>query len=181
LTDESNPKFYIKTNMAPLRGWGPRGQRLKALVPYGHWKTMTFLAALRHDRIDAPCVLDGPINGELFRLYVTEVLVPTREPGDIVVLDTLRPSGASGVLRSVLAKDAPCAPPSEPPGRAFSSCRPTAPTLIRSSKSSQSSSTCCERLASEPSKTHGSVQVPSSTTSHPENAKTISPTGYASV
>jgi hypothetical protein len=56
---------WVKTNMAPLRGWGPRGQRLRALVPYGHWKTMTFLAALRHNRIDAPWVVDGPINGEL--------------------------------------------------------------------------------------------------------------------
>lgn len=53
---------WIKTNMAPLRGWGPRRKRLIAHVPYGHWKTMTFLAALRRDRIDAPWVLNGPIN-----------------------------------------------------------------------------------------------------------------------
>jgi hypothetical protein len=52
---------WVKTNMAPLREWGPRGRRLKAYVPYGHWKTLTFIAALRHDRIDAPWVLDGPI------------------------------------------------------------------------------------------------------------------------
>ena len=57
---------YVKTNMAPLRGWGPRGQRLVAHVPHGHWKTLTFIAALRHDRIDAPLVIDGPINGDLF-------------------------------------------------------------------------------------------------------------------
>ena len=50
---------WVKTNMAPLRGWGPRGKRLKASAPYGHWKTLTFIAALRHDRIDAPWVLDG--------------------------------------------------------------------------------------------------------------------------
>jgi hypothetical protein len=49
--------------MAPLRGWAPRGERLVAKVPYGHWKTMTFVAALRHDRIEAPWLLDGPING----------------------------------------------------------------------------------------------------------------------
>jgi putative transposase len=55
------------TNRAPLRGWAPRGQRLK--VPHRRWKTMTFLAALRHDRIDAPWLIDGPINGERFRLY----------------------------------------------------------------------------------------------------------------
>ncbi len=80
---------WAKTNMAPLRGWGPRGQRLKAKAPYGHWKTMTFLAALRHDRIDAPFVLDGPINGEAFRLYVETQLIPTLKPGDVVVLDNL--------------------------------------------------------------------------------------------
>ncbi len=92
--------------MAPLRGWGPRGQRLKALVPYGHWKTMTFLAALRHDRIDAPWVLDGPINGELFRLYVIKVLVPTLEPGDIVVLDNLGSHKGRAVRAAIRAAGA---------------------------------------------------------------------------
>lgn len=57
---------WIKTNMAPLRGWGLRGQHLDARVVHGHWKTLTFIAALRHKRIDAPWVIDGPINGELF-------------------------------------------------------------------------------------------------------------------
>ena len=61
---------WTKTNMAPLRGWAPRGQRIKAKVPHGRWQTMTFLAALRHDRITAPWFFDGPINGEAFRLYV---------------------------------------------------------------------------------------------------------------
>ena len=71
---------WTKTNMAPLRGWAPRGVRLKAKVPHGHWKTITFLAALRHDRIEAPWVLDGPINGESFPLYVEKVLLPTLRP-----------------------------------------------------------------------------------------------------
>ena len=75
--------------MAPLRGWGPKGQRLKASAPFGHWKTLTFIAALRHDRIDAPWVIDGPINGEFFRLYIEQVLAPTLQPGDVVVLDNL--------------------------------------------------------------------------------------------
>ena len=79
----------MKTNMAPLRGWGPRGQRLLAYVPYGHWKTLTFIAALRFDRVDAPWVIDGPINGELFTLYVEKILVPTLAKGDIVILDNL--------------------------------------------------------------------------------------------
>ena len=60
-----------------LRGWAPRGERLTAKVPHGHWKTMTFLAALRCDRIDAPCLFDGPINGESFHAYVEQFLVPT--------------------------------------------------------------------------------------------------------
>jgi putative transposase len=75
--------------MAPLRGWRARGKRLHAKVPRGHWKTLTFLAALRHDRIEAPWVLGGPVNGEAFRLYVEKVLVPTLRPSDIVVLDNL--------------------------------------------------------------------------------------------
>jgi transposase len=75
--------------MAPLRGWGPRGQRLVAKVPYGHWQTLTFIAALRHDRVEAPFVIDGPINGELFTAYVEHVLAPTLKPGDIVILDNL--------------------------------------------------------------------------------------------
>ena len=68
---------WTKTNLAPLRGWAPRGQRIKAKVPHGHWQTMTFLAALRHDRITAPWLIEGPINGETFHLYVEKVLVPT--------------------------------------------------------------------------------------------------------
>ena len=80
---------WVKTNMAPLRGWGPRGARLRAYAPFGHWKTQTFIAALRHDRIDAPWVINGPINGELFRLYVEKVLAPTLGKGDVVILDNL--------------------------------------------------------------------------------------------
>jgi putative transposase len=56
--------------MAPLRGWSPRGERLLSKAPYGHWNTMTFIAALRHDRIEAPWLLDGPVDGESFLLYV---------------------------------------------------------------------------------------------------------------
>ena len=66
---------------------GPRGQRLPAKVPHGRWTTMTFLAALRHDRVEAPWLIDGPINGQSFRLYIDEVLIPTLAPGDIVVMD----------------------------------------------------------------------------------------------
>ena len=71
------------------RGWGLRGQRLNARVPHGHWKTMTFLAALRHDRIDAPCIFDAPINGQSFLAYVVQFLCPTLKQGDIVIMDNL--------------------------------------------------------------------------------------------
>lgn len=75
--------------MAPIRGWSPRGQRWHAQVPHGHWKTLTLIAALRCDRIDAPCVFDGPINGRSFAAYVEQVLAPTLGPGDIVIMDNL--------------------------------------------------------------------------------------------
>ncbi len=80
---------WVKTNMAPIRGWSRCGERLPAKTPHGHWKTLTFIAALRHDRIDAPCVFDGPINGQSFTAYVEQILAPTLNPGDIVVLDNL--------------------------------------------------------------------------------------------
>jgi transposase len=80
---------WTKTNMAPLRGWAPRGRRLIAKVPHGRWSTTTFIAALRYDRIEAPCLLDGPIDGESFQDYVENVLLPTLRPGDIVIMDNL--------------------------------------------------------------------------------------------
>jgi transposase len=80
---------WIKTNMAPLRGWAPRGQRLIAHAPHGRWRTLTFLAALRCDAITAPCVIDGPINGQWFAAYVEQILLPTLHRGDIVILDNL--------------------------------------------------------------------------------------------
>ena len=80
---------WVKTNMAPLRGWGDRGAPLIAHAPAGHWKTMTFLAALRHDRVDAPWVVNGPINGEVFRAYVQTQLLSTLKQGDIVIVDNL--------------------------------------------------------------------------------------------
>ncbi len=92
---------WTKTNMAPLRGWAPRGQRLVAKIPHGKWKTLTFLAALRHDRIDAPWLLDGPINGECFRAYVEKVLIPTLKPGDIVIADNLGSHKGKAVRQAI--------------------------------------------------------------------------------
>jgi transposase len=75
--------------MARRYGRAPRGQRLVAGIPHGHWKTSTFLAALRCDGITAPCVVDGPINGETFLAYVEQILVPTLRERDIVFMDNL--------------------------------------------------------------------------------------------
>ena len=83
-----------------------RGQRLKAKVPHGRWHTMTFMAALRHDRITAPWFIEGPINGEAFLLYIEKVLVPTLRPGDIVIMDNLGSHKARAVRRAIRAAGA---------------------------------------------------------------------------
>ena len=88
--------------MAPLRGWGRKGKRLRGYAPYGHWRTLTFLGALRCDRLTAPCVFEGPINGECFRAYVEQQLVPILKPGDIVIMDNLG-SHKSAVVRQIIA------------------------------------------------------------------------------
>ena len=97
---------WIKTNMAPLRGWGVKGKRLRGFTPHGHWRTMTFLAALRCDRITAPFVIDGPINGAWFRTYVDTLLVPTLKPGDIVVMDNLGSHKGKAVRQAITAAGA---------------------------------------------------------------------------
>jgi transposase len=98
---------WTRTDMAPLRGWAPRGHRLPTKVPHGRWKTMTFLAALRRDRIDAPWFIEGPIDGESFRTYVAKVLLPTLRAGDIVIMDNLgshRSRAVRQLIRSAGAK-----------------------------------------------------------------------------
>ena len=87
--------------MAPVRGWGPRGMRLQARVLQEHWTTLTFLAALRHDRLTAPCVFDGAINGVSFLAYVEQVLVPTLAVGDVVVMDNLSSRKGRAVRRAI--------------------------------------------------------------------------------
>ena len=93
---------WTKPNMAPLRGWAPRGERLVDKVPHGRWRTLTFLAALRYDRIDAPCVLDGPIDGASFLAYVKQFLVPTLRPGDVVIMDNLGSNKSKAVRRAIV-------------------------------------------------------------------------------
>ena len=87
--------------MAPLRGWGPKGKRLRAFAPHGHWRTLTFIGALRADQLTAPCVFDGPINGNSFRAYLEQQLVPVLKPGDIVIMDNLG-SHKSAAVRQII-------------------------------------------------------------------------------
>jgi transposase len=89
--------------MVRTHGRRQRGQRLDARVPHGHWKTLTFLAALRSDRIDAPCVLDGPVNARSFRAYVEQFLAPTLKRGDIVIMDNLGSHKGPAVRRALRA------------------------------------------------------------------------------
>ncbi len=97
---------WAKTNMIRSHGWCARGKPLNAKAPHGHWRTMTFIAALRCDRIDAPFVLDGPVNGEWFTAYVREVLAPTLGPGDIVVMDNLGSHKGKAVRQALRAAGA---------------------------------------------------------------------------
>jgi transposase len=92
---------WAKTNMTRAHGRSPRGVRLVGRVPHGRWRTLTFLAALRCDRLTAPCLFDGPINGASFHAYVARFLVPTLKPGDIVVLDNLGSHKGQAVRRAI--------------------------------------------------------------------------------
>ena len=89
------------TKMARLYGRARRGERCRAPVPHGHWKTTTFTGALRLGGMTAPMVLDGPMNGPAFQAYVAQVLVPTLSPGDIVLMDNL-PAHKSAIIGALI-------------------------------------------------------------------------------
>jgi transposase len=91
----------LKTNMIKLTGWAPVGERLVDHAPFGHWHSQTFVAALRHDRLDAPWVIPGPMNGRLFDTYVETQLAPTLRPGDVVILDNLSSHKSPGAARTL--------------------------------------------------------------------------------
>jgi transposase len=117
---------WASTNMARSRGRAPKGQRLRAGIPHGHWKTTTFVAALRLTGLVAPMVLDGPINGEAFQAYVDQVLVPELKPGDIVIMDNLGSHKGRAVRAAIEAAGAnllylpPYSPDFNPIENAFS-------------------------------------------------------------
>ncbi len=97
---------WLKTNMTRLYGRAPRGQRAIGRSPHGHWQTTTFLAGLRHDRIVAPLVLDGPMDGVIFRAWVEQFLAPALAPGDIVLADNLASHKVAGVRAAIEARGA---------------------------------------------------------------------------
>lgn len=92
---------WVKTNMTRPRGRAPEGERLVCHVPHGHWKTTTFLAALRVTGLTAPLVVDGAINGLLFKGWIEQHLVPTLSSGDIVVMDNLASHKVAGVRQAI--------------------------------------------------------------------------------
>ena len=92
--------------MARLRGRSLEGQRLKAAVPWGHWKTTTFVAGLRTTGLTAPMLLDGAMNGDAFKAYVEQLLAPSLHPGDIVVMDNLSSHKDDGVRKAIKDADA---------------------------------------------------------------------------
>ena len=97
---------WASTNMTPARGRSPKGCRCVGQVPWGHWKTTTFVCALRCDGLIAPLVLDGPINGEVFRAWVEQSLAPVLQVGDIVVMDNLGSHKVAGVGEAIEAAGA---------------------------------------------------------------------------
>ena len=91
----------LNTKMARLRGRALKGERCRAGIPHGHWKTTTFTGALRLTGMTAPMVLDGAMNGDAFRAYVEQVLAPTLSPGDVVIMDNLPAHKASGIREAI--------------------------------------------------------------------------------
>lgn len=94
---------WATTNLTRRYGRAPRGQRLIAAVPHGHWKTSTFIAALRTSGLTAPLVVDGAVNGDTFQAYVDQVLIPTLKAGDIVVMDNLSSHKVAGIREAIEA------------------------------------------------------------------------------
>jgi transposase len=94
------------TKMTRLRGRSPKGQRLLSKVPFGHWKTQTFIAGLRFDALTAPFVIDAPMDRRIFETYVETQLAPTLKPGDVVVLDNLPAHKSSAAEQAIRAKGA---------------------------------------------------------------------------
>ena len=96
----------LNTKMTRLYGRAPRGERLVAAVPHGHWRTTTFIAGLRQSGVIAPLVLDGPMTGAAFRAYIEQALAPALKPGDVVVMDNLAAHKVAGIEEAIAAAGA---------------------------------------------------------------------------
>jgi transposase len=153
---------WAKTNMLRTHGRCRRGERLRAKAPHGHWKTLTFIAALRHDRIEAPCVLDGPINGNSFTAWVEQFLVPTLKPGDIVILDNLGSHKGKAVRKAIRAAGArllflpPYSPDLNPIEQVFAKLK----TLLRKAAERTVGNLEAHRLPPRPLHTRRMRQLP---------------------
>jgi transposase len=153
------------TKMTRLDRRCPCGERLVSPVPWGHWKTTTFIGAQRQNGLVAPCAFDGPINGEKFRAWVEQFLVPELKPGDIVVLDNLSSHKVAGVRTAIESAKArllylpPYSPDLNPIEQGFAKLKP-----------------CCARPRREPSTPSSTPSPARSKPSRPTNAQTISQT-----
>lgn len=153
------------TNMARPRGRAKRGCRLIGRVPHGHWKITTFVAGLRCDGMSAPFVIDRPMNSAIFLAYVQRCLVPTLVPGDIVILDNLKPHKAKGVREAI-----------EAAGATLRYLPPYSPTSTRSNSPSPSSKRCCAKPPNAQSRRCGAASANFSTATALGNAPTTSAT-----
>src|SRR3954463_13114059 len=153
----------VSTKMARLRGRAPRGQRCRAPIPHGHWKTITLVVALRLCGLTAPMMIDGPMNGPAFLAYVEQVLVPTLRPGQIVVMDNLPAHKLPGIRAAIEAAGArllllpPYSPDFNPIENAFAKLK----AILR-------------RPQREPSPDCGTPSATHCRSSHPTNARTCS-------
>lgn len=96
----------LSTKMARLRGWAAKGERCRAAIPHGHWKTITFVGGLTLSGFAAPMLLDGPMDGECFLAWVEQMLAPALRPGDIVIMDNLPAHKVAGIRQAIEAQDA---------------------------------------------------------------------------
>ena len=149
--------------MAPLRGWGAKGKRLRGFAPYDHWRKLTVPGALRWDQLTTPCVFDGPIDRQCFRAYVEQQLVPVLEPGDVVIMDNLGSHKGAAVHQLIRSA-----------GAKLLFLPPYSPDLNPIEQAFARSSTGCAALRSERSRTRGSTSDTSSQPSNPQNAQTTS-------
>ena len=154
----------MTTTMARLSGRCPRGERVIGRVPFGTWQTLTFVAALRCDELTAPLVIEGAMNGDIFRSYVEQCLAPTLSRGDIVVLDNLRAHMVAGVREVIEAAGAQL--------RYLPKC---SPDLNPSRWPSASSRPICAKPPSGPSAAFAAESAASYLASSPTNAPTTSP------